>query len=88
MVRQAEVYLLFNDSSSKKSFNLFISPDNIKDEVSMSDNVKTSAKNGKPIVNGNGQPNGQMIYQNGNTKSDVAVIDIAEDGECNSYSLL
>lgn len=61
---------------------------NIKDDassVSLSENEKSSAKNGivggKTIVNGNSIPNGQMHYQNGIKKSDVAVIDIIEDGK-------
>lgn len=72
-----------------------IYPDNIKDDAtdtSLPENEKTLTKNGiingKAIVNANGTPNGQMIYQNGNKKSDVAVIDIVEDGKYNARRLL
>lgn len=37
--------------------------------------------NGKIIPNGNGGVNGLTTYQNGNVKSDIAVIDIIEDGK-------
>lgn len=68
-------------------FGLFIA-DKIKDDVTNgslvqneSISVKNGSVNGKPIGHSNGTTNGQIIYRNGNTKSDVAVIDIIEDGK-------
>lgn len=68
-----------------------IHPANIKDaeaNATLSENEKISTKNGtvngKTITNGNGTANRQIIYQNGNAKSDAAVIDIIEDGKYKS----
>ncbi|XP_037043027.1 aldehyde dehydrogenase family 3 member B1 isoform X5 [Bradysia coprophila] len=57
--------------------------DKLKDDgtsVSLSENEKSETVTGQPICNGNGKPNGQIIYQNGHAKSDAAVIDIVDDG--------
>ncbi len=48
---------------------------------SLSEKEEIFTKNRKMISNNNGPSNGQIPYQNGNTKSDVAVIDIIEDGK-------
>lgn len=81
LVRHANVFFLFLFKWAQN----YIYPGKLNDDVmsfTFSENDKNETAHSQPILNGKG--NG-TIYQNGHTKSDVAVIDISDDGKFFSF---